>query len=370
MLPWAGVGGTEVATLRIARTVDPEQFVHLAMCSHPASEAARMFADAGIHTESYDAPYLALRRPMAFWRDSARLARQLRSLRTDLVHCADVPAAFHAVFAARLAGLPLVCHVRNPYPRLPRRYRALFRLVSRFVFVSRHTREHFAFRVPDTRATVIYDGIESPQYSHREARASVLQELRLPVSTRLVGMAARLSPQKDHETLLRAVAEVARTSPDIRLVIVGHSDPAGGVSQERLGRLADQLGLGAKVTFTGFRTDVPRLLAAMDVVVLATHFEGLPLVLLEALGQGRPVVATAVGGIPELLTDNETGLTHRHQDPSHLAAQLLSLLRDEAYAMRLAEAGRQLVKDRFTMEAFSRNMADLYRSLLPLRSAR
>ena len=129
-------------------------------------------------------------------------------------------------------------------------------------------------------------------------------------------------------------------------------------------QLRGELGLGGHFTFTGFRSDVARLLPAMDVVVLATHFEGFGLALLEAMAHGRPVVATAVDAIPEFVLDDETGLLHRHGDDAHLAEQIGSLLADPTRAMRLAEAGRQLVKTRFSMERFATSTRDLYQRLL------
>jgi glycosyltransferase involved in cell wall biosynthesis len=213
---------------------------------------------------------------------------------------------------------------------------------------------------------VIYDGIDVAAQSFAEARASVLGEFKLRPNARLLGMVARLSPQKDHGTLLRALREVVTEHPDAHLLIVG--DVSGSSSavtiHDQLRQLAADLGIGSHVTFTGFRPDISRLLAAMDIVTLITHFEGLPLVLLEAMAQGRPIVATATGGIPELVVHEETGLLHQPQSVTELASHIRLLLQDEAQARRLGEAGRRLVEERFTMERFSANIAGLYRFLL------
>jgi glycosyltransferase involved in cell wall biosynthesis len=295
------------------------------------------------------------------------MARTLGRLRADLVHCADVTSALQVVLAGRMAGIPVVSHVRNPYPRLPLRYRPVFRGISRFVFVSHHTRESFAFRVPDARSVVIYDGIDTAQHPHLDARAAVLGQLGLPPASRLVGMVARLAPQKDHETLLRAAGRFLHDCPTAHLLIIGeHSESTTSRAiHDALRRLADEVGIGSRVTFTGFRRDIPHVLAALEVVVLATHFEGLPLVLLEAMAQARPIVATAVGGVPELIINDETGLLCRRRDPEQLAQAVLSVLTDEPRALRLAEGAQRLVKSRFTMERFSSAMAALYRDLLP-----
>ncbi|MCA1557044.1 MAG: glycosyltransferase, partial [Acidobacteria bacterium] len=119
--------------------------------------------------------------------------------------------------------------------------------------------------------------------------------------------------------------------------------------------------------FTDFREDVSRLVAAMDVFVLSTHMEGLPLVILEAMAQGRAVVATNVGGIPEIILDEETGLLYPHGDDVKLAAHLLSLLRDEERRERLGRSGCEFVKSNFSRESFVQGMTSLYREVLGMK---
>ena len=126
----------------------------------------------------------------------------------------------------------------------------------------------------------------------------------------------------------------------------------------------EECGVSKAFVFTGQRQDVTRLLRAIDVFVLSTHWEGLPLVILEAMSQGKPVVATDVDGIPEVVTHGETGLLFPHEDDRQLAAHVLSLLRDAVGAERLGEAGRRLVQTRFTTEQFAMSMNDVYSRLL------
>ena len=366
ILAWPNVGGTEIATYRVIRTPPLDAFAHLAFCPQLSSEACQLFSRAGFETHAYTPSELALRRPMPFLMASLALARTFRHASVDLVHCSDLIAAFHAALAAKLARLPTICHVRNPHDAIPRRYRYLLRGVARFVFVSRHAREHFPLALGESRAAIIYDGVESEPFSHPLARVAVLEEFGIPPVRRLVGMAARLAPQKDHSTFVQAAHLVIQKSPDTHFLIVGdHSDtPAAAEIYAELRRQSEQLGVASHLTFTGFRTDIPRLFAAMDVVVLATHFEGFGLVLVEAMAQARPVVATEVGGILEIISDGETGLLHRHRDADHLAAQILLLLQNEALAGRLGQAGFKRVTADFTLERSARSVAELYRTLL------
>ena len=366
VLCWPNVGGTEVATLRLAQALSTEEFTHIAFCAHGDSPVPELFSASGFEAVSCTLTELGLRRPLPFLKSSLRLARQLKALRIDLVHCSDVMSGIHATFAARLAGLPVVCHVRNPHEQLAARARLQLRAVTHFVFVSRHVRDHFALAVPNARASIIYDGLDLPDVSHSVANKTIRGEFEIPPQRKLVGMAARLAAQKDYPTLIRAARRVLAIYPDAHFFVIGDhsSTPSFAEHYRNLQGLTTELGVASHVTFTGFRADVPALLAAMDVVVLATHFEGFGLVLLEAMAHGRPVVATAVGGILEFVRHDETGLLHRHEDDGDLALQIVALLRDEGRAMRLGEAGRQLVKTDFTTERFAGLMGAVYRSLL------
>jgi glycosyltransferase involved in cell wall biosynthesis len=359
------VGGTEIATLRLMQHL-PE-FAHLAFLATQSSPAGALFAAAGFPVSPYESAELSMRWPLPFIRSSIDLARDLRRSGANLVHCSDVMATLDAALAARLALLPVVCHVRNPHDEIAARHWPVLRLVSHFVFVSEHARDHFYAQIPPARASVIYDGLSSMGIAHVDARAAIGREFKLEPGVRLIGMVARLAPQKDHATFLRAARRVVAADPDTHFFIVGDysSEPGSRHIFERLLGLIAELGLSDNVTFTGFRTDVPTLVAAMDVIVLATNFEGFGLAVLEAMAEGRPVVATAVGGIPEFVRDGETGLLHRHADDAHLASQIQSILRDRALGARLGEAGRQLVQTAFSPTIFSHRIAELYGALLP-----
>jgi glycosyltransferase involved in cell wall biosynthesis len=154
--------------------------------------------------------------------------------------------------------------------------------------------------------------------------------------------------------------------PAARFVIVGdherhdaHREHFAVVQRE-----LERLGVAHAFVFTGFRSDVARVMGAFDVFVLSTHFEGLPLVILEAMAMQLPVVATGVNGIPELITSESVGLLAPHEDDEKLGEQLLALLRDPARARRMGAAGRTLVEQRFSARAFGDSIGALYAEAL------
>jgi glycosyltransferase involved in cell wall biosynthesis len=371
VLPFLTVGGVEQATLRIVRALNGGEFHHVAFCLPEADGVRRLFGDAGIETVTYNPLEPSYRHGRHFLRASFRLSREYRRRQVDLVHCSDFLAGFGTAIAGALARLPVVCHIRNRHDTISRRDRTFVVPVTRFVFVSHDTWRRFGVRVPSRCGSVIYDGIDAEPAgadpgARERRRADVCQELGIPPHTRIVGMVARVAPQKDHETLVRAAARIVAVRPDARFLIVGDHSEWGLYRQhyERVRELLVAHHLTDHFVFTGFRHDVPRLIAAMDVFVLSSHQEGLPLVILEAMAQARPVVATAIDGVPEIVIDGTTGLLHPHRDDARLAAQILSLLGDEALAARLGAAGRHLVETRFSTRQFAAGVAGLYRDML------
>jgi glycosyltransferase involved in cell wall biosynthesis len=233
----------------------------------------------------------------------------------------------------------------------------------------------FGIRVGPERGRVIYDGIEVPaeQVALPHLRHEVLQEFGIPLSSTVVTMVARLGAAKDHPTLARAAARVAATFPDVHFLIVGAFPSPEAEDRTyfaELKTLIESLGLIARFTFTGYRSDTSRLVAASDIIVLCTHAEGLPLVVLEAMAQAKPVIATAVDGIPEVIKDGETGLLHAHEDAEQLGDRLLFLLKDPEGAVRLGKAGQQFCRKHFSQAQFAGAMAAYYRDTLEACSSR
>jgi glycosyltransferase involved in cell wall biosynthesis len=296
-----------------------------------------------------------------------RLADSFRRNRIDLVHCGDVPAGAYAGLAGRFALAPVICHVRNRHADIGQPERQMLRAVTKFAFVSRSSWRQFGHQVPNRRGVVIYDGIEAATASPGEdVKRDVRREFNVPDETMLVGMIARVDPQKDYETLAKAARRLKDASIKARFLIVG------GYSVETLQLRHFELvkrwlaanDVADQFTFTDLRSDVSRLIQAMDIVVLSTHYEGLPLVLLEAMALGKPVVATDVDGVPEIVSHEETGLLFPHADDQLLAAHLIALSRDRPRATQLGTNAQSFVAAHFNREQFKRGVLDLYRTML------
>jgi glycosyltransferase involved in cell wall biosynthesis len=200
----------------------------------------------------------------------------------------------------------------------------------------------------------IYNGVDLSRYDHTEPCCTLAEEYGMEPGSQIVGVVARLEPEKGHPTLLEAWPAVLRSVPDVYLLIVGE-----GSRREALEALARELRIAHRVVFTGRRDDVPSVTAALDVAVLPSYREAQGLSILEALALSRPVVASNVGGIPEVITDGMNGLLVPPHDPDALAAAIVRLLRDHPLADTLGRAGHDMVHDRFAIEL----MVDLVQSI-------
>jgi glycosyltransferase involved in cell wall biosynthesis len=365
ILPWSGIGGgVEQGTLRLTRSPFQPPIEHVAYCLPDATRLRQEFADAGCQVASYEVPFPRLRWPFPYLQASRRLARDFEEKYIDVVHCSDVLGAYSAGLAAKLARKPLVCHVRCNFDSLPRIERALLGLVDHFLFVSQETWNRFAYRVAPARGTVLYDSLEPPALVP-EDQASVRQEFGIPEGCACIGMVARVAPAKDYETLIDAAAQITAAQPQVRFLIVGDnaSTPEYRSHYQHVKALLHARNMEPFFIFTGYRSDVPRLMRAMDLVILSTRSEGAPLVILEAMALRKPVLATAVGGVPELIQHNNTGMLHRLGDAAELSSQVIALLEDPAWAAAIGAAGLEQVKQRFGPLHYSQTMQHFYRHL-------
>ncbi len=225
--------------------------------------------------------------------------------------------------------------------------------------------------------SLIYNGVDLQRYAEQEACCTLHEEYSIPDGSPLVGVVARLEPEKGHATLLDAWPIVLAAVPNAHLLVVGE-----GSLREILEAQARSLGLlpsamrphasrakqesdprahvRPSVTFTGRRDDVPAVTAALDVAVLPSYREAQGLSILEAMALARPVVASVVGGIPEMIEDGRTGLLVPPRDPAPLAGAISRLLTDHPYADTLARAGKDLVHERFCVELMVRAVETIY----------
>jgi glycosyltransferase involved in cell wall biosynthesis len=295
----------------------------------------------------------------------ASLASYFARIRPDVVHThmyrADVVAT-KAVLAMTHAGNPrpyLVSTVHSSRVRSAEdreTLRCLTPEMDQLIAVSNAIVAKIADERPGLAPVqLIYNGVDLRRYDDQQPASNLRDQYGMEPGSRVVGVVARLEPEKGHQTLIDAWPHVLRSVPDAYLLVVGE-----GSMRDSLEHRAAANRVAHRVVFTGRRDDVPAVTAAFDVAVLPSHREAQGLSILEAMALSRPVVASDVGGIPEMVEDGVTGVLVPHDQPEALAAAIVRLLTDRAFAERIAKGGHDLVHDRFCIELMVREVEDLY----------
>jgi glycosyltransferase involved in cell wall biosynthesis len=357
------LAGAQIHLLQLLRGLDRRAFEPRVFClirGGPVAERIR-----ALGTEVDVLGMGSIYGPRAF-RALPRLVRALRG--TPIAHTYLVSANVYGTLAARLAGVPAVVTSRRDTgfsrnwrlrlveewlvnPRVDR-VTAVSPAIAREVRAERGLSAEKVVTIPNGVDPAAFDPALWP-------RAAARSRLGLAGDESALGVIAHLSTVKGHADLLAAMARIVAAVPHARLVVVGD-----GILRAELEARSRTLGLGDRVVFTGAREDVATILAALDVVVVPSHTEGLSNALLEAMAMARPVVATAVGGNPDAVEAGVTGLLVPPRDPEALAAAVLRLLERPDEARRLGEAARRRVLADFSLDRMVAGYEALYRSLL------
>jgi glycosyltransferase involved in cell wall biosynthesis len=277
-----------------------------------------------------------------------------------------------AVVAARMSGAPVVIatehlalKTESHFPMGRQLITALVRWTNKMldltIAVSELSRGMLIknYGVPPDRIIAIRNGIDVSRFDTKVDTDSVRAELGLSPDDRVAILIGRFAARKGHDVALRAVGPASERVPGLRMVFAGDGELEGELRNQ-----AAAMGLGDRVVFAGFRRDVPRLLAASDLLLLPSEDECLPMVILEAMSARLPVIATDVGGISEAVDDGRTGILVRPRDPSGLANALVDVLSDPERAGSMGHEGRRKVEADFSLEACAAAVFKAYEELL------
>jgi glycosyltransferase involved in cell wall biosynthesis len=312
-------------------------------------------------------------------RSARRLASIIRRERVSLVHVNEILDVYGGI-GAWIAGVPCVWHVRADISSWPFALRiGLPRIVawlsSEIIVVSASVeQEVFRLQGVDTpKVSVIHDPGPDPSAFRPDLDgAAVRRELGLDDRAQLVVLVAKMVEPKGHEVLIRAVPSVLASFPDAHFVIVGGE--LEGLHHQRyaarLRRLPIELGVGSAVTFTGYRSDIPQIMAAADVVThCSTHPDPFPGVVLQGMALGKAVVASDIGGSREQIEHGLSGILVAPGDSAALARAINDLLGDAAKRESLGSSAATRVRDRFTSDGFYRRLSEAYGDLIGSRSS-
>ncbi len=355
--------GVGVHLLHLLRRLDPGRYRASLVCPSSA-DGDRLLSKAGelgVHTYA-----LTVREPD----DAEGIARLREVLQQErvLVFHSQVGISwegFVGLRTAHAAGVPVrVVTEHLPYllthPGQIADHRRTIPLALRVITVSEGSRRTFlAQGYPSHQFVSIHNGVELPRRPSRAETQRVREELGIEARMPLLLTVGRLTPQKGHDVLIEAVPAVLAQHPEARFICVGE-----GPELPSLQAQAASLGVTHAVRFLGHRSDVPALLAAADLFVLPSRFEGHPLAALEASALGLAVVGTRVCGLEEAVVPRETGLLVEPDRPQDLANAMLELMGDRERRRRMGEAGRRFVAEHYTAQQMAERTMALYDRLL------
>lgn len=298
----------------------------------------------------------------------ARLRQQLRALQPDIVHTHLIHADVYGIPAARWAGVPLIVTSRHNDDafryRVPVRAlnRILWQMVNAGIAIS-DSIARFSVEIEDAPQHLlhrIYYGLDAAAkpLDRTKNHGILIHELALPSQATLIGMVCRLVEQKGVRYGLDAFIQIASDFPQAHLLIAGE-----GVLQVELEERAKQAGLAHRVHFLGWRTDVSALLVGLDILLAPSLWEGFGLVMLEAMAQQLPIIASRVSAIPEVISDGETGLLVAPHDVPALADALRQLLQDAPLRQHMGLLGRDRMETHFSADRMVDETVSLYHTL-------
>ncbi len=356
------VGGGELSLLGLLKGLDHTRWSVVVVVPSEGAVAARC-RSLGLPTHVLPLPSLRCPR-LAVLRSVRDLARLAGDTGASLLHANGSRAMLYAGLAGALVGRPVVWHLRVWREDAMLDW-LLARLATRTIATSQAVRARLRrWPAAHRRCVVIPNGIDLETFLPAHPREAVRAALGLSLGDRVIGTVGRLVPLKGHEYLLDAFARLRQQWPSLHLVIVGDGPERGVLSQQ-----GERLGIAGAVTFTGHREDVADLLTPMEVFVLPSEAEDFGRVLLEAMALERPIVATAGGGVPEIIEDNVTGLLVPPADPAGLAAGIAALLADPPRARLLGRAGRQRVEKAYTLRRHAEQVEAVYSEILQVVEA-
>jgi glycosyltransferase involved in cell wall biosynthesis len=351
------IGGLQRVVANICRTIDRDAFDVQVLCLRELGPFAADIERFGIRVSLI--PQTGRTDYFSF----LKVARVLRAERIDVIHTHNTQPFVDGTLGALLSGVRTIVHTDHAreFPD-KRRYMVAERIMSLFAYrvvgVSDHTSANLERyeKIATTKIETIPNGIDGSVFDIPVDQLARRRELGIPADAAVLGIGVRLSEQKGITYLLEAMPEIVARVPRAVLVVAGE-----GPLEQDLKAEAERLALGSHVKFVGPRLDVPELLKVFDLYVLPSLWEGLPMVLLEAMAAGCPIVATSVGGVPSAIEDGVNGLLVPPRNPAMLARAVVLALGDQALCRRLALAGKQAFAARFSADTMTRRYERLYR---------
>lgn len=358
------VGGTEKQLSLLASSLNPDTFRPLVVQLGPQSIKDKVEAVGNVKLYHFPTKKIYDLHGISQIKKIAKLARDER---VDVIHTFFEKAEVIGWLVKRLSAIPVwVTSRRDLGFKRKAIYDKMFKISSRdcdacvanCIAVKEQTLRYEG--LPDEKVEVIYNGMDFSLYQESNNNSAFRKEIGVDNQTSLVGMIANFNFEiKGHQFFIEAAKQVSENVPNVAFVLVGD-----GALRQRFEKLAEHVGIRPKIHFLGKRTDISAILSNLSVSVLCSTNEGFSNVIMESMASGKPVVATSIGGSPEMVTDGATGYLVPPADSDALAKAIIDLLKNPNKAEEMGEKGRKMVQERFAIEKMVKSYEVLYQGLV------
>jgi len=356
------VGGAEEVLKLTLQHLDRGRFYPIVCCMGSQGALGKEIEQMGVEMIVLNRRHKREGRPAAI----VAMAKVMKERKVQIVHTHMYHGNTYGRIAALIAGVPVIIstvHTINSHRGFKRHLlnRLLSRYTDRIIAVSKAVRRDLIEQdhIPKDKIALLYNGIDYKRFQSSISKEEAKKRLGFMESEFIIGTVGRLEPPKGQRYLLEAASDLLKEFPQIRLLLIGD-----GKLRRTLEDHGNQLGLQGKQTYLGIRRDIPQILRAMDIFVLPSIREGLPIALLEAMASGCPCIASAVGGVPEVIEEQRSGLLVSPADTQGLKKALKKILSDRSFGALLGKAGMEKIRKIFNQDIIVRMLEDIYNGLL------
>lgn len=362
--PNSQTGGIQNQIISLLKVYDRETFTPYICCFGPKKEMGRMVENLGVDFISFNRENYKTFSPGLLM----NLYKLIKDRRIHIIRSHNYRANLYSLLAGRLAGVPVVASIHNVYTNkdksLKRRLinQAILKMAPRLIAVSDAIKNDVVryLGIDPAKITVIYNGVDTVRFDPEKTFNDIREEFSIGREDILIGFIGRLVNFKGVEHLIKAVSLLKDEFGSMKLLIVGD-----GPVRDTLKAKAADSNIGGITRFTGKRADIPAILACIDILAIpSVGEEGFPNTLVEAMSMGKSVVATTVGGIPEVIDNGVTGLLIPPSDPTRLAAALKMLINNRELSLKMGRAARRVVTEKFSVRATAEKWESIYRDVL------
>jgi glycosyltransferase involved in cell wall biosynthesis len=364
-----GVGGSERNIIQLISGVDRDKFEIYIACFTSGKLAEHVRSQgfsvidlnmAGIYTVSG-------------LRNLGFLRRFVNEKKISLIVTYHESSDFYGFALSFICHIPVISNRRDMSFKTRLHHRMAYRILGRYfdsaIAVSESVKGEVIKRrwFPEGKILTIYNAINPVDYGKAHDGVALKEQFGIPPKSPVVGLVANIHKIKGYEYFLQAACIIVRYHRDVQFVMIGYDSKESDLTIPTLKQYADGIGISQNLHFLGGRLDVPDMIRIFDIAVLASLSEGFSNVILEYMASSKPVVATEVGGNPEIVVHGETGLLVPPADSDALASAILSILEDKDMALRFGMAGRKRVEERFSLDVMLRNYENLFGQVINSR---